>query len=144
MPLRSDVEKHQKLIEELVDVFRKQHFKIIGADGIKGIAWVKKLHNDGYGDQEPKAPDVYAYDEEKKRFVIGEAKTGDGDFETEHSLTEYNVFLDQFDKTTGFQALLYVIVPSSKVPEFNTLITHYIHREYWQSIVLVSSKKFVE
>ncbi len=144
MSLRSDVEKHQKLIEELLDVFRKQHFKIIGADGVKGVARVKKLHNDGYGDQENKSPDVYAYDEQQKRFVIGEAKTGDGDFETEHSLTEYNVFLDQFDKATGVQALLFVIVPSSKVPEFNTLITHYIHREYWQSIVLVSSKKFVE
>lgn len=142
MPFRSDVEKHQKLIEELVAVFRQQHFKIIGADGIKGIPRVKKLHNDGYGDQEHKSPDVYAYDEERKRFVIGEAKTGDGDFETEHSLTEYNVFLDQFDKATGTQAMVYVIVPSSKVPEFNTLITHYIHREYWQSIVLVSSKTF--
>ncbi|MBI3787489.1 MAG: hypothetical protein HY276_04445, partial [Ignavibacteriales bacterium] len=134
----------QKLIEELLDVFRKQHFKIIGADGVKGVARVKKLHNDGYGDQENKSPDIYAYDEQQKRFVIGEAKTGDGDFETDHSLTEYNVFLDQFDKATGVQALLFVIVPSSKVPEFNTLITHYIHREYWQSIVLVSSKKFVE
>lgn len=92
MSLRSDGEKHQELIEELVDVFRQQNFKIIGADGMKGLARVKKLHNDGYGDQEHKAPDVYAYDEQQKRFVIGEAKTGKGDFETEHSLTEYNVF----------------------------------------------------
>lgn len=144
MPFRSDVEKHQKLIEELVDIFRQQNFKVIGADGIAGVPRVKKLHNDGYGDQENKSPDVYAYDGQRKRFIIGEAKTGDGDFETEHSLTEYNVFLDQFDKTTGLQAILYVIVPSSKVPEFSTLITHYIHRDYWQSIVLVSSKKFAE
>ncbi|MBI3586831.1 MAG: hypothetical protein HY088_06855 [Ignavibacteriales bacterium] len=143
MPFRPDVEKHQKLIEELVDIFRQQDYKLIGADGITGVPRVKKLHNDGYGDQENKSPDVYAYDEQRKRFIIGEAKTGDGDFETEHSLTEYNVFLDQFDTATGLQALLYVIVPSSKVPEFNMLITHYIHRDYWQSIVLVSSKKFV-
>jgi len=76
--------------------------------------------------------------------MIGEAKTGNNDFESDHALTQYNVFLDQSDREAGQQAVLHVIVPSSKVPEFNSLITHYIHRDYWESIVLVSSKTLAD
>ena len=59
-------------------------------------------------------------------------------------MTQYNVFLDQFDKRTGTQAVLYVIVPASEVAEFNSLITHYIHREYWDKIVVVSSARWAD
>ena len=140
MHFRNDPEHHQQLVEELLQIFRQSGFRILGADGVPGVPRTKRLHNDGYGDQQDKAPDLYAYDEKSGRYVIGEAKTGSGDFETEHALTQYNVFLDQFDSKTGAQALFYIIVPSSQAVEFNTLITHYIHRDYWQSIILVSSK----
>jgi hypothetical protein len=139
MSLRNDPEKHLLLVEELVDVFRKRGFRLIGAEGVTGVGPVKPLPNDGYGDQQAKAPDIYAYDETTGCYIIGEAKTGQGDFETDHALTQYNVFLDQFDKHTGAPAILFVIVPSSKVPEFNSLITHYIHHYYWAKIVIVSS-----
>jgi len=140
MHLRNDAEKHQILIEELLSILIKLGYRILGVDGLSGAPLVHELHNDGYGDQEDKTPDIYAFDEKGGRYIIGEAKTGDNDFETEHALTQYNVFLDQFDKKTGQQAILHVIVPSSKVAEFNSLITHYIHPDYWQSIVLVSSQ----
>jgi len=140
MDFRSDPEKHQLLIEELRSVLEDQGYRVLSADGIEGVPPVRRLHNDGYGDQEDKAPDIYAVDDQEGRYIIGEAKTGNNDFESDHALTQYNVFLDQVDGSTGRQAQLYVIVPSSKVPEFNSLITHYIHREYWENIVLVSSK----
>lgn len=142
MDERRDAEKHQLLIEELVQVFREQGFLVNSADGVEGFSRPMELHNDGYGDQEDKVPDVYAYDQSQKRNIIGEAKTGSNDFETEHALTQYNVFLDQVDKRTGTRALLYVIVPSLKVAEFNSFITHYIHREYWENIVVVSSSRW--
>ncbi len=144
MSLRTDAEQHHLLVEELVVVFRQLGYRILGADGVEGLPPPKKLHNDGYGDQRDKMPDVYAFDEKEQRYVIGEAKTGRGDLETEHALTQYNVFLDQFDRSTGRQARLYVILPESRIPEFNSLITHYIHREYWQSIVVVRSKRWQE
>jgi hypothetical protein len=140
MRFRSDPDKHQLLIDELLSIFKELGYRILGADGVNGAPPVRGLHNDGYGDQEEKAPDLYAFDEQRQRYVIGEAKTGESDLETEHALTQYNVFLDQFDKKTGQQALLYVIVPSCRVPEFSALITHYIHPDYWKSIVLVSSR----
>lgn len=140
MHFRDDPDKHNALVEELVEIFRDRGYRIIGADAVSGIAAVRPLPNDGYGDQQPKAPDIYAYDERTGCYIIGEAKTGQGDFETEHALTQYNVYLDQFDKSTGAPAILFVIVPSSKVPEFSSLITHYIHPDYWGKIVIVSSK----
>ena len=100
-------------------------------NGAKEFSSPLELHNEGYGDQEDKKPDVYAYDPSRRCYIIGEAKTGAGDLETEHALTQYNVFLDQFDKRSGDQAIFYIILPSGKVAEFNTLITHYIHRDYW-------------
>lgn len=140
MHFRNDPEKHAALIEELLEIFSERGFRILGVDGIGEHPSTRPLHNDGYGDQENKTPDIYAYDDRRHCHIIGEAKTGQGDFETEHALTQYNVFLDQFDKTSGLQADVYIIVPASKVPEFNSLITHYIHPEYLQSIVVVSSK----
>jgi len=127
-----------------VQVLQQQGFMVNSADGVEGFSSPLELHNDGYGDQEDKMPDVYAYDRDRRCYVIGEAKTGDGDFESEHALTQYNVFLDQFDKRTGTQAVLYVIVPASEVAEFNSLITHYIHREYWDKIVVVSSARWAD
>jgi hypothetical protein len=144
MHFRSDPEKHAALIEELLALFIERGFRILGVDGASNHPIARPLHNDGYGDQENKTPDISAYDERRRCIIIGEAKTGRGDFETEHALTQYNVFLDQFDKTSGLQADLYVIVPGSRVPEFNSLITHYIHPDYLESIVVVSSKALEE
>jgi hypothetical protein len=140
MAFRSDPQKHSALTEELVEIFRERGYTLIAADGVAGLDSVRPLPNDGYGDQAPKAPDVYAYDEMTRCYIIGEAKTGAGDLETDHALTQYNVFLDQFDKNTGAPAILFVIVPSSRVAEFSSLMTHYIHHSYWSKIVIVSSK----
>ncbi|MEK6650465.1 MAG: hypothetical protein AABY75_05775, partial [Bacteroidota bacterium] len=73
-----------------------------------------------------------------------EAKTGAGDIETDHALTQWNVFLDQVHPRTGAPTILYVILPSRQVPVFQALITHYIHRDYWHRIVVVSSSRVAE
>ncbi len=139
-----DTEKHQSLIHELVEIFEREGFQISEAYDEEGFAQPVELHNDGYGDQLDKAPDIRAYDPKNKQYILGEAKTGLDDLETEHALTQYNVFLDQSDKRTGRKFLLYIILPSLKLPEFNTLITHYIHRDYWANIVLVNSVRWTE
>ncbi|HWP81221.1 MAG TPA: hypothetical protein VNN76_01045 [Bacteroidota bacterium] len=138
---QEDLEKHHALVIELLEIFKQENFKILAVEGLEGLPQPEPLHNDGYGDQEDKAPDIYAFDPVRKRYVIGEAKTGVADLETEHALTQYNVFLDQFHSSNRSQAVLYIILPSSRVPEFNSLITHYIHPDYWGNIVLVSSSK---
>ena len=131
--------KHCALVEELVGVMLHEGFTVTAADGVKGYSPPVELSNDGYGDQEDKAPDVSAYDPVRKCYVIGEAKTGAGDLETHHALTQWNVFLDQHHPRSGLPTYLYVILPSRFVPVFQGLITHYIHRDYWHRIVVVSS-----
>ncbi len=146
MPARTpdDHQKHQDLIEELVELFLHEGYLVSGADGLEGYAPPPELNNDGYGDQEDKAPDVYAYDQNRKVYIIGEAKTGKGDFESEHSLTQYNVFLDQITRSSGKPSYCYMIVPSSLVASFQGFLTHYIHRDYWHRIVFVSSSRHTE
>jgi hypothetical protein len=144
MRSEEDQAKHQSLVSELVELFQHEGFNVSGADGIEGFYPPIELHNDGYGDQEDKMPDVYAFDEKEQQYIIGEAKTGKNDFESEHSLTQYNVFLDQIHPKTQKRARFFIIVPGSRVAEFNTLITHYIHYEFWSNLVIVQSKKLLE
>lgn len=139
-----DLAKHQSLISELVEIFQREGFTVTEVEGQTEYQSPREFHNDGYGDQEDKAPDVYAYDPKNKIHILGEAKTGTDDLETDHALTQYNVFLDQEERRTGKRSKLYIILPSLKVPEFNTLITHYIHREYWHNITVVSSVHWQE
>jgi hypothetical protein len=140
MHLRHDPDYHHILVEELVLIFKERGFRILGANSVAGFGPVRPLPNDGYGDQEAKAPDVFAFDPKNRCYVIGEAKTGEGDLETDHALTQYNVYLDQVDAREGTRATLYIILPAAKVPEFNSLITHYIHPDYWKHITVVPSQ----
>ncbi len=83
-----------------MEIFLRDGFAISEAEGQKGYAAPRRLHNDGYGDQQEKAPDIRAYDAKNQQHILGEAKTGSADLETDHALTQYNVFLDQEDKRT--------------------------------------------
>jgi len=137
-----DRTKHQSLIQELIDLFLHEGFSINGADDIEGYYPPIELRNDHYGDQEDKMPDIYAYDPQEGCYIIGEAKTGKNDFETEHALTQYNVYLDQIHPSIKKHARVYFIVPSLRVSEFNTLITHYLHPELWPYVVVVQSQQW--
>ena len=144
MRSEEDEAKHNSLVEELVGILRHEGYRIDGAESVEGYYPPADLHNDGYGDQEDKTPDVYAYDAKEQRYIIGEAKTGCGDFESEHALTQYNVFLDQVHPRSGLRSRFYIILPESRVAEFNTLITHYIHHDLWENLIIVQSKKWKE
>ncbi len=137
-----DLQKHQSLVEELVGWLEEQGYRVDGAEGVTGCAPPQELENDGYGDQQDKAPDIEAFDSAAQRLVIGEAKTGHGDLETDHALTQYNVFLDQIHPRSLQRAMLFIIVPSAVVAEFNTLITHYIHPDLWENITVVQSRRW--
>jgi hypothetical protein len=132
-------EKRTVLVRELLAYFDAQGFEIVGARDVEGHPRPPAIRNSGFGDQEDKRPDILAHDTVKEQFVVGLARSGDGDFESESSLTEYNVFLDQCDAVYGQPYRLYLIAPSSRIQELQSLITHYIHREYWYKVTFVSS-----
>ena len=129
------------LVKELVDYFIKEGLQVISAKELMGYRPPVSVPNDGYGDQEPKRPDVLAFDKEKKCFAIGVVRMEKNEIDSEESLTEYNVFLDQKDKATGQPYHLFIMVPGSYVNDLTSLLTHYIHRDYWSRITIVSSAR---
>jgi len=135
-------DKRTQLVYELLEYFLKEDFETITARNVDGYVEPDSIHNDGFGDQEDKQPDVVAFDKSEKRFLLGIARTGNEDLESEGSLTEYNVFLDQVDEKYQKPYRLYIIAPSNRMSELTSLITHYIHREYWNRVTFVSSHIF--
>ncbi len=135
-------DKRTQLVQELLEYFLKENFETMAARSVDGYVEPDAIHNDGFGDQEDKQPDVVAFDKSEKRFVLGIARTGNEDLESEGSLTEYNVFLDQVDEKYQKPYRLYIIAPSNRMSELTSLITHYIHREYWNRVTFVSSHIF--
>ena len=129
------------LRQELLDQFVTEGLRIIAAHEMKGFQRPPALKNDGYGDQKSKRPDAIAFHPSKKYYVIGIVRTGDGDIESEESLTEYNVFLDQKDKATQEPFRLWIIAPQRAVDEVTTLMTRYIHPDYWNRITMVRSSR---
>ena len=63
-----------RLVEELLHHFLSEKYTIVGARDLDGYRTPEALHNDGYGDQRNKRPDVLAFDDVHKRFVIGVVK----------------------------------------------------------------------
>lgn len=137
-------EKREKLTHELLEYFLKENFQAVAARNVGGYKQPQLIHNDGFGDQEDKQPDIIAFDASQECFLLGIARTGGGDLESEESLTEYNVFLDQADDIYGKPYRLYIIAPSNIINQLASLITHYIHREYWHKITFVSSHVFAD
>jgi hypothetical protein len=129
------------MLREVADYFIKEGYTIVAAKELDNHKRPPAFRNDGYGDQKNKTPDIVGIHQGKKIYMIGIVRTGENDLESENSLTEYNVFLDQKDKTTSTPFLLCIIVPSSKMNEMTTLITRYIHPDYYPRISLIASTK---
>ncbi len=129
------------LIKELVEYFRREGYDIISAKQSIGFRSPAVLPNDGYGDQQSKQPDVLAFDKTKKCFLIGITRAAKSELDSEESLTEYNVFLDQKDQVTGEPHRLLIMVPPSCINDMTSLLTHYIHREYWHRVTIISSTR---
>lgn len=133
-------EASSRLIEELVHHFVSENYTIIGARDVEGFRPPDAIHNDGYGDQKNKRPDVFAFDEVNQRFVIGVAKTDSDDLESPHSLTEYDVFFDHKNTQNGKPSQVCFLLPPDSIAQFTAIITHYIHRDYWSNMMIIRSK----
>ncbi len=130
----------EKLVGELVDFFLKEGIVVHSAAGVQGYKIPLPIRNDGYGKAMPRRPDVVGFDKERRRVVFGIVRVDRRSLDSEDSLEEYNVFLDHNAQMKEQASVLYVLLPAELIQEFTTLITHYIHREYWNRIIPVGSK----
>jgi hypothetical protein len=126
-------------VQELVDYFLRTGYVVHGAKGIHGYANPPAISNDGFGDLRPRSPDVIGLDRQRQRIVFGIVKATKEDLDSESSLTDYNVYLDHKHMAGPHSSLLVVLLPRQMMSEFTSILTHYIHREYWHRVIPVAS-----
>lgn len=126
---------HVGLVQELMAWLRdSKGYRITGAD-LEGYPQPKEVENEnGLGDGENKRPDIDAFDDREQVFVRGEAKTGDGDLTTRHTKTQFRLFANRHNTKNGKTSLLYVIVPSNKMAQLESVLA---------DLGLLSNKKVI-
>jgi len=134
--------KYAGLLQELADCLSREGFEIKSAAALEGYQRPTVIKNTGFGDQENKYPDVVGFDPKAHRYAIGVVRATEKELDTEDALTQYNLYLDLENEENSEPHYLYIVVPSSLVQSLTALITHYIHREYWHRVYIVSSKKY--
>lgn len=132
-------ETKNRLVRELVAYLREEGVDVKGARGIEGLHAPPAIANDGYGSARPRRADVVGFDPQKRRIVFGLVRPGRGSLDSEDALEEYNVFLDHNAGAGERASALYVIMPQDLLNEFTSIVTHYLHREYWHRVVAVGS-----
>jgi len=130
-------EKHNSLVRELASLFGTNGFNVKAIDSVTTKSPDVVENNDGIGDGENKVPDIEAYDERNKRVIRGEAKVGNGDIESEHSITQYKLFSNR--NLNGVSSLLYIIVPKGEKGHLNDVIVQNLSAGLWENISLVES-----
>jgi len=132
-------ELKDRLLHELIAYLKEEGVEIKGARGIEGMELPPPIANDGFGSSHPRRADVIGFDTQRRRVVFGLVRPDRKSLDSEEALEEYNVFLDHNAGAGEKASALYVILPRDLLNEFTSLVTHYIHREYWHRLVAVGS-----
>jgi len=138
----SESRKHQDLVKELADKFEDIYdYRLDAVDGVTDND-PETVENDGsVGDGENKVPDIDAYDESEERMIRGEAKTGDGDIDSKHSITQYKLFSSR--SKNGVRSWLYIIVPKSEKQFLEGVLDDNITNERFRNnIAVVTSDEY--
>lgn len=141
-PLHTHEESlRSQMILALVEFMKQEGFTVHAARDIEGYKPPTLVHNDGYGKAMDRRPDAVGFDFMRKRIVFGLVREDRRSIDTEDALEEYNVFLDHNAQLRDQASILYVLIPEECLQEFTSMITHYIHRDYWHRIVPVGWKQ---
>lgn len=100
--------QHRKIKLLLVDAFKKKGWVIKHIDG-EGEETDLVKNADNLGDGDNKKPDIDAKDEQTRRIIRGEVKIDNGDFDSEHSITQYKLFSNR--SLDGVNSWLIIGVP---------------------------------
>jgi hypothetical protein len=128
----------EEMLQHLVRMFIRQGFTVKGVRGLGGFDMPPAVRNRGFGSRRDRVPDVVGMDAENRRIVFGLVRGDRKSLDSEDALEEYNVFLDHNEGLITQASLLLVLVPAALLPEFTSMITHYIHREYWHRVIPVA------
>lgn len=105
---KSESDQHRRIKLFLVNGFKNKGWSIGHIDGENDQT--ELVENDNkVGDGENKRPDIDAKDISQKRIIRGEAKVNNGDFESEHSITQFKLFSNK--NLDGVKSWLIIGVP---------------------------------
>jgi hypothetical protein len=130
--------KHS-LLRELCERLTDEGIKIKAAKGVEGYESPLPITNDGFGSGMPRRPDIVGFDPALRRVVFGLVRATKDELDSEDSLEEYNVFLDHNASLGEHASVVYVIMPKGLLNLFTEIVTHYIHRDYWERIRAMES-----
>lgn len=143
MPKKDESPKHKRLVRELAKKFRKSYgYRVDAVDGVTESQPDLIENSSGVGDGQDKRPDVEGFDGKNQRFVLGEAKIGEGDIGSEHSITQYRLFSNLV--WNGVDVWLYIIVPKNKKQRLNDIIVDNVPRKNWKKIEMVPSEVYTD
>lgn len=133
-------QKHNALVRELASLFKKNGFNVGAIDGVTTKQPDTVLNKFRIGDGENKIPDIEALDQKNKRVIRGEAKIGNGDIESEHSITQYKLFSNR--NNDGVPSWLYLIVPNGFKRYAESIIAQNIDVKHLDNIGVVESGQY--
>lgn len=106
---KNESEGHKKIKLSLVNSFKNEGWSIRHIDGENDQTDLVENDN-SIGDGEDKRPDVDAKNNRQGRIIRGEAKVNNGDFESEHSITQFKLFSNR--NLNGVKSWLVIGVPA--------------------------------
>ena len=112
-------EEHRRIKLALTRSFERKSWVVERIDG-EGEQTNIVRNEDGVGDGEDKRPDVDAKDPIVIRIIRGEAKINNGDFDSEHSITQYKSFFNL--ELNGVDSWLIVGVPNGSKNEMEAIL----------------------
>jgi hypothetical protein len=124
------------LVRKLAEYYKRIGLRVISAVGIDGFPLPKLIKNEGFGDQRPKQPHIVGYNETNGEMYIGIVKTISDNLESASALTEYDLYLNLSNEDGKIRLCVYL--PVERIQEFNSLITRYLHPDYYDKIVIVT------
>ncbi len=126
----------EELMKEFAGHFERDDIRILAAVGLDGYPLPQMVQNNRFGDQRPKLPHLLAVNDSTGENYIGIIKTAQDDLESTSALTEYDLYLDLSHGDEKLRLCIYL--PQERLQEFNSLITHYIHPDYWKHLVIMT------
>jgi len=138
----SETPKHHNLKMELAELLESWGHNAEAIDGYTKKSPRKVENTNKVGDGEDKIPDIDGFNPGERQYLRGEAKIGDGDIESLHSITQYMLFSDLYNKENRKNSLLFIIVPASCKNELNDVLIRHVPRRNWENIRMIQSSRY--
>jgi len=130
---KGESEDHRKLKLRLSESFKNKGWSVERIDG-EGEQTESVENKDNIGDGENKRPDIDAKDKSKGRVIRGEAKIDNGDFDSDHSITQYKLFSNR--SSNGIDSWLIIGIPNRTKEKMDKVLSDNLNDESLKNVLV--------